>query len=88
MSTGEVYGVAGAPVEYDLLVSNGTAYIVDVKSHLKPDDVLTFHRKADFAARQLGCPLKKFMIAASVEDRTEPLLRQLGIDFLVHSCLA
>jgi len=86
-ATGEMYGVPGAQVEYDLLVSNGTAYVVEVKSHLKPDDVLTFHRKANFAARQLARPLKQFMIAASMEERTETLLRQLGIDFIVRSRL-
>lgn len=86
-SAGEVYGVPGAQVEYDLLVSDGTAYVVEVKSHLKPDDVLTFHRKAAFAARQLARPLKKIMIAASMEDRAEPLLRQLGIDSIIRSRL-
>jgi len=86
-TAGEVYGVPGAQVEYDLLVSDGTAYLVDVKSHLKPDDVLPFHRKAHFATRQLGRPLKKFMIVASMEERTEALLRQLEIDFVVRSRL-
>ncbi len=86
-TAGEVYGVPGAEVEYDLLVSNGTAYVVVVKAHLKPDDVLTFHRKAGFASRQLGRPLKKFMIAASMEARAEPVLRQFGIDFIVRSHL-
>jgi hypothetical protein len=87
-TAGEVYGVPGAEVEYDLLVSNGTAYVVEVKAHLKPGDVLTFHRKAGFASRQLGRPLKEFMIAASMEARTEPVLRQLGIDFIVRSHLS
>ena len=87
-TTGEVYGVPGAEVEYDLLVSDGTAYVVEVKSHLKPDDVLTFHRKAEFASRQLGRLLKKCMIAASMEERAEPLLRQLGIHFIVRSRLS
>jgi hypothetical protein len=86
-TAGEVYGVPGAQVEYDLLVSDGIAYVVEVKSHLKPDDVLTFHRKASFATRQLGRPLKKFMVAASMEERTESLLRQLGIDYLVRARL-
>lgn len=48
-ATGEVYGIPGAQVEFDLLLSNGTAYVVEVKLHLKPDDVLTFHRKAEYA---------------------------------------
>jgi hypothetical protein len=87
-TTGEVYGVPGAEVEYDLLLSNGTAYVVEVKSHIKSTDVLMFHRKADFASRKLDRPLKKFMIAASMEERTEPLLRQLGIDFIVRSRLS
>jgi len=86
-TAGEVYGVPEAQVEFDLLVSDGTAYVVEVKSHLKPDDVLTFYRKADFATRQLGRPLKKFIIAASMEERTEALLRQLGIDFIVRARL-
>ena len=87
-TTGEVYGVPGAEVEYDLLVSDGTAYVVEVKSHLKPDDVLTFHRKAEFASRQRGRLLNKCMIAASMEERAEPLLRQLGIHFIVRSRLS
>lgn len=87
-ATGEVYGVPGTQVEYDLLVSNGTAYVVEVKSHLEREDVLTFHRKAEFAARHLGRPLKKFMIAASMEDRAEPLLRQFDIAFIVRARLA
>ena len=86
-TAGEVYGVPGVQVEYDLLVSDGIAYVVEVKSHLKPDDVLTFHRKASFASRHLDRPLKKFMIAASMEERTESLLRQLGIDYLVRARL-
>ena len=86
-TAGELYGVAGAHVEYDLLVSNGTAYVVEVTSHLKPDDVLTFHRQAAFAIRQLGRPLKKCMIAASMGERTETLLRQRDIDFIVRSRL-
>lgn len=86
-SAGELYGVPEAQVEYDLLVSDGTAYVVEVKSHLKPDDVLTFHRKAEFAARQLGRPLKKLMITASMEERVEPLLRQFDIAFIVRARL-
>jgi len=82
---GVLYGVPGAPVEYDLLLSNGTAYVVEVKSHVKPDDVLTFYRKAEFAARELGRPLKKVMIAASLDTRSEPLLRQLDVAIIARS---
>jgi hypothetical protein len=87
-TSGELYGVPGAHVEFDLLLSNGTAYVVEVKSHIKQADVLAFHRKADFASRQLGRPLKKFMIAASMEERIESLLRRLEIDFIVRTRIA
>jgi hypothetical protein len=66
---------------------DGVAYVVEVKSHLKPDDVLTFHKKAAFASQQLGRSLKTLMIAASMEERTERVLRQLGIDFIARSRL-
>jgi len=85
--TGELYGVPGARVEFDLLVSDGTAYVVEVKSHVKPDDILAFHRKAEFASRQLGRPLKKLVIAASLDERAAPLLRQLGIDVIARARL-
>jgi hypothetical protein len=84
---GDVFGVPGAQVEYDLFVSDGVAYVVEVKSHLKPDDVLTFHKKAVFASQQLGRPLRTLMIAASMEERTERVLRQLGIAFIVRARL-
>ena len=82
---GELYGVPGAQVEFDLLLSNGTACVVEVKSHLKVGDVLTFHRKVEFATRQLGRPLKKVMIAASMEERAEALMQRLGIEFIVRT---
>jgi hypothetical protein len=52
--SGEVYGIAGAEVEFDLYAHNGKAYLVEVKSHLKSGDVLIFDRKIKFAARQLA----------------------------------
>ena len=44
---GEVDRVAGAEVECDLLVSNGTASVVEVKSHLKPALCGAHRRVAD-----------------------------------------
>lgn len=82
-TAGEVYGVPGAQVECDLVVSDGIAYVVEVKAHPGLDDVFTFHRKTGFAGRQLDRPLREFMIAAGVEERAEALLRRLGIDFII-----
>jgi hypothetical protein len=61
--------------------------VVEVKSHLRPDDVFASHRKAEFPARRLGRPLNKFPIRVRMGVRAEALLRQLDIHFLVRSYL-
>jgi hypothetical protein len=86
-AAGDVLGVPGARLEYDLFLSDGTAYVVEVTTHLKPNDVLAFHRKVAFASQALGRPLRKVMIAASMEERAEPLLRRLEIIAIVRSRL-
>jgi hypothetical protein len=84
---GEVFGVPGAEVEFDLYAHNGRAYLVEVKSHLKTDDVLKFQRKATFAEAKLGRSLQRFIIALSMDSKAEALMRQLGIDYQVRATL-
>jgi hypothetical protein len=84
---GEVFGVAGAEVEFDLYAHNGTAYLVEVKSHLKTSDVLSFHRKVQFAARRLGRQVVPLIIALSMDPRTEPIMRQLGVQYRVRAAM-
>jgi hypothetical protein len=81
---GELYGVPGAKVEFDLYAHNGTAYLVEVKSHVKPGDVLMFHRKAAFAEARLGRPVIRLMLALSVEPRAAALMQELGIRHRFH----
>jgi hypothetical protein len=78
-TAGELYGVPGAMVEFDLYAHNGTAYLVEVKSHVKPGDVLMFHRKAGFAEARLGRPVLRLMLALGVEPRAVALMQELGI---------
>ena len=66
---GEVFGVPGAEVEFDLYAHNGRAYLVEVISHLKTDDVLKFQRKAVFAEAKLGRPLTRLIIALSMDSK-------------------
>jgi hypothetical protein len=82
---GVVFGVAGAEVEFDLYAHNGQAYLVEVKSHLKPDDVLKFQHKATFAETKLGRPVTRLIIALSMEPNAETLMRQLGIRYRVRA---
>jgi hypothetical protein len=85
---GEVYGIAGAEVEFDLYAHNGKAYLVEVKSHLKSGDVLIFDRKIKFAARQLARQVTPLVIALSMEPRAEQQMRELGITYRVRSVIS
>jgi hypothetical protein len=84
---GEVFGVPGAEVEFDLYAHNGHAYLVEVKSHLKTDDVLKFQRKAVFAETKLGRPLTRLIIALSMDSKAETLMQRLGIEYQVRATL-
>lgn len=86
-ATGEVYGIAGADVEFDLYAHNGTAYLVDVKSHLKPNDVLIFAKKVKFAASKLERQVIPLVIALSMEPRAEQHMRELGIKYRVRAVM-
>ncbi len=85
---GEVFGVPGAEVEFDLYAHNGQAYLVEVKSHLKSDDVLKFQRKALFAETKLGRSVTRFIIALSMEPKAETIMQQLGIRYRVRATMA
>jgi len=84
---GEVLGVPGAEVEFDLYAHNGRAYLVEVKSHLKTDDVLKFQRKAMFAEAKLGRPLTRLILALSMDSKAEALMQRLGLEYQVRATL-
>jgi hypothetical protein len=82
---GVVFGVRGAQIEFDLYAADGAAYLVEVKSHVKPGDVLTFHRKAEFAAQTLPRPFTRLIIALSMEEQAERLMQSLGMQYRVRT---
>jgi hypothetical protein len=82
---GVVFGVRGAQIEFDLYAADGAAYLVEVKSHVKPADVLSFHRKAEFAAQTLPHPFTRLIIALSMEEQAERLMQSLGIQYRVRT---
>jgi len=81
---GEVFGVP-ADIEFDLFAANGEAYLCEVKSHIEREDVLSFHRKALFAAKHLDRPFVRLMIGASMEAAAEKLMQSLGIRSIVRA---
>jgi hypothetical protein len=86
--SGEVFGVAGAEVEFDLYAHNGEAYLVEVKSHLKPSDVLSFHQKAQFAREKLGREVIPLILALSMDAKAEESMRSLGIRYRVRATVS
>jgi hypothetical protein len=85
--TGEVFGVAGADVEFDLYAHNGAAYLVEVKSHLKVNDVLSFYRKVKFAEDKLGRTVIPLVIALSMESKAEQQMKALGVKYHVRAVM-
>ena len=85
---GEVYGVVGADVEFDLYARNSRAYLVEVKSHLKAGDVLIFEKKVKFAERKLDQQVVPLVIALSMEPRAEQQMRELGIKYRVRAVMS
>lgn len=81
---GEVFGVP-ADIEFDLFASDGEAYLCEVKSHIEPDDVLRFHRKALFAAKHISQPFIRVMIGASMEAKAERVMKSLDIRPIVRA---
>lgn len=81
---GEVF-VKGAQVEFDLYASDGTAYLVEVKSHVEVEDVFHFQRKFEFAKRRLGREVIPMIIALSAEEKAERLMQSLGIQYIVRT---
>jgi hypothetical protein len=84
-TAGTVFGVPEAQVEFDLYAANGTAYLIEVKFHVEPGDVLTFHRKADFAVQTLHHPSTRLIIALSIEEQGELLMQRLSIHYRVRT---
>ena len=83
-SEGELYGIP-TDVEYDLYLEDSVNYVVEVKSHIKPGDVLIFHRKSLFAEKQLLKRIKPIMISASITKDAKKKCKELGIDLISRS---
>ena len=72
-------------MEYDLYLEDSVNYVVEVKSHIKPGDVLIFHRKSLFAEKQLLKRIKPIMISASITKDAKKKCKELGIDLISRS---
>ena len=85
--TGEVFGVSGADVEFDLYAHNGVTYLVEVASYLKPNDVLSFYRQVKFAEAKLGRTVIPLVIALSMDAEAEQQMQSLGVKYHVRAVM-
>jgi len=81
--SGQVFGVEGAEVEFDLYAHNSIAYLLEVKSHLKTTDVWFFYRKIKFAEGKLARTVIPLIFALSMDPRAEQKMRELDIRYRV-----
>lgn len=79
---GEVFGVPGQGIEFDAFVHDGRRFLVEVKAYAEPEDVLVSHRKLEFAAKALGEPFERVLVAPFALPRTRRLAESLGIRVL------
>jgi hypothetical protein len=78
--TGEVFGRPDQ-VELDLIISNGTVIVCEIKSSLSKSDMYSFNRKVAFYQKRHDRPVsRKLVISPMVDDRARPVAEALGIE--------
>ena len=83
---GEVFGT-GAQIEFDAYLEDTDSFVVEVKTHIRTDDVYTFKKKVEYAQRRLQKPLNLVVISSSIDQRAKRLCDELGIQVISRSVL-
>jgi hypothetical protein len=68
-----------ASIELDLVVSNGGALVIEVKSHVSTADLAAFDRKAKLYEKQTGEHPDRLVVSPSVEPRALQMAQDLGV---------
>jgi len=69
-----------ASVELDIVVSNGTTLVIEVKSHVSTADLAAFERKAKLYEKQTGVRVARMVVSPSVDLRAAEMAHDLGIE--------
>ncbi|HWP47457.1 MAG TPA: DUF3782 domain-containing protein [Candidatus Limnocylindrales bacterium] len=83
---GEVFGT-GAQVEFDAYLEDTDSFVVEVKTHIRTDDVYTLKKKVEYAQRKLQKSLNPVVISSSIDQRAKRLCDELGIQVISRSVL-
>ncbi|MDP7976760.1 MAG: endonuclease NucS, partial [TACK group archaeon] len=64
-----VFGAKGVPIEYDVVVTDGGATLIEIKSSVGRDDVYVFLRKIEFFKKRMGMEVRRGIIASPFFER-------------------
>lgn len=83
---GEVFGT-GAQIEFDAYLEDTDSFVVEVKTHIRTDDVYTLKKKVEYAQRRLQKSLNPIVISSRIDQRAKRLCDKLGIQVISRSVL-
>jgi hypothetical protein len=83
---GEVFGTR-AQIEFDAYLEDTDSFVVEVKTHIRTDDVYTLKKKVEYAQRRLQKSLNPIVISSSIDQRAKRLCDELGIQVISQSVL-
>jgi hypothetical protein len=79
-AAGEVFGHP-EQVELDIVIQNGKAIVVEIKSSLDRANTYLFNRKVEFYTRHTGRQVdRKVVIASYADERAKEVAMRLGIE--------
>ena len=79
--------VFGRPdqVEIDVVIRDGKAILIEIRSSVSRGDVAAFQRKTEFYARRTGLPVaRRILISPMVDPRARDLARQMGMEIYTY----
>lgn len=79
--------VFGRPdqVEIDVVIRDGRAILIEIRSSVSRGDVAVFQRKAEFYTRRTGLPVaRRILISPMIEPRAHDLARQMGMEVYTY----
>ena len=77
---GSVYGYPSI-VEIDIATSDDKVILIEVSSHVRPSDVILFHRKAEFYERVTGVkPSRLLMVTPYAEREAHRTAERYGVE--------
>lgn len=73
-----------ASIELDLVISNGSSLVIEVKSHVSAADLAAFERKAKLYEQQTSTKVGRMVVSPSVDARAVKMAEDLGIEVSTH----